>query len=321
MKKKMILIFIAGLLVLAGCSAGPSEEDINAISTLAAATVEARFTADAASAPVIETVDVIPSDTPWPTPEEILPTETGVPGIAPAGCLVASLSWETIPDQTVLATGEYFFKRWYLRNDGDCTWNQEYELLYWSGDLLGGYVEYPFTDIAQPGETIELPIQLQAPATPGTYTGYWMMRSRSGYIFGIGPLGVPLSVQVDVRNEDDIEYGITSVEYYMVREPDFGCPANVDRTIYAEVTVSGPMDIRYQFYQRENDGQIVKQKKAWLRFDEAGTKTINNLWRLNQCVNSQPRFFSLVILNGETDNPIYQYPEYTFINDCPDLCD
>ena len=322
MKKKMFFVFVVAMLVMGACSATPSEDEINAISTSAAATVEARFTEDAASAPVAKaTVTVIPSDTPWPTPAEITATKTVVPDVAPAGCLEATLVSETIPDGTVLATGEYFFKRWYLRNDGDCTWNQEYELIYWNGDLMGGYVEYPFTDIALPGETIEIPIQLQAPATPGTYTGYWMMRSKSGYIFGVGPLNVPASVSVDVRNSDDIVYGITSVEYYMVREPQFACPANVDWTVYAEITTNGPMEIRYQFYQRENDGEIVKQKKSWVRFDQAGAKTVNTLWRLNNCVNNQPRFVSLVILEPDGDTPIYQYPEFVFVNDCPDVCD
>ncbi len=319
MNKKIYAMLIVSVLVLFGCTPSISEDDINAISTSAAATVEARFTEEA-PVPVLETVEVIPSDTPWPTLVEAVPSETAVSEIAPEGCLVANLVSETIPDGTILETGEYFFKRWYIQNNGDCTWNQEYELLYWSGDLMGGYVEYPFPDIVQPGESIELPIQLLAPSTPGTYTGYWKMRSRSGYIFGVGPLNAPISVSVDVRNQDDIEYGITSVEYYMVREPENGCPANVDRTIYAKVTVNGPKKIRYQFYQRENDGQIVKQTKQWLQFDEAGTKTVSNLWRLNNCVNAQPRFFSLVILDPGSDQPVYQYPEYMFINDCPDLC-
>lgn len=325
MNKKLFFIFVVVALVLGACTATPSEDELNAVATSAAATVEARFTQVAATLSAMEPTEaVVPTDTPWPTPEEevvMSPTAIVDNGVAPEGCLEATLVSETIPDGTVLATGEYFFKRWYLRNDGECTWNKEYELIYWSGDLMGGYVEYPFTDIAQPGETIEIPIQLQAPETPGTYTGYWKIRSRSGYTFGIGPLSVPASVSVDVRNTDDIEYAITSVEYYMVREPEFGCPVNVDWTIYAEVTVNGPMDIRYRFYQRENDGGIVPQPKAWMRFEEAGTKTVSTLWRLNKCVNNQPRFVSLGILADGSDELLYTYPEFSFVNNCPDLCE
>jgi len=126
---------------------------------------------------------------------------------------------------------------------------------------------------------------------------------------------------LNIREEGDIEYGITSVEYYMVRDPETGCPANVSRTIYAIVSVSGPMEIRYQFYQRESDGGIVKQTKKWLRFEEAGTQTIKNEWVLNKCTTQNPRYVSLVILDPDNDMPVYQYPEFMFINDCPDQCD
>ena len=318
-KKIFIAIFILSL-VLSACGGSPSDADVAMISTAAAQTVEARFTEEAEDMP-----------TPKPTeaaPEEIIPTlapptqtETPVSGIAPEGCLVASLTNESIPDGTVLATGEYFTKHWYIQNNGDCTWNQEYKLLYWDGDLLGGYTEYNFPDIAQPGETIEIPIQLRAPGSAGIYTGYWKMQSRSGYIFGVGEYNVPISVNIDVRDAGDIEYGIISVEYYMTRDPENGCPANVSRTIYAVVSVSGPMEIRYQFYQRESDGEIVKQTKKWLRFEEAGTQTIKNEWILNKCTNANPRYVSLVILDPDDDTLVYQYPEFVFVNDCSDQCD
>jgi hypothetical protein len=145
-----------------------------------------------------------------------------------------------------------------------------------------------------------------------------MMKSRSGYIFGVGDNDVPISVNIDVRDADNIDYKITSVEYYMVRDPESGCPANVHRTIYAKVTVNGPMDIRYRFYQRESDGEIVKQAKDWIHFTEAGTKTVSNVWTLNKYTTQNPRYVSLVILDPNSDEPIYQYPEFMFINDCPD---
>jgi len=187
-KKIFIAIFILSL-VLSACGGSPSDADVAMIST---------------STP-------IPTDS---APEESIPTlapptQTETPlvsGIAPEGCLVANLTNESIPDGTILATGEYFTKHWYIQNNGECTWNQEYKLLYWDGDLLGGYTEYNFPDIAQPGEIIELPIQLRAPDIAGNYTGYWKMQSRSGYLFGVGELNVPISVNIDVREEGDIEY-------------------------------------------------------------------------------------------------------------------
>jgi len=291
------------------------------VSTAAAQTVEARFTEMAENTVVPEaSATKVEAESPPESTLAPIPTDTPISSIAPEGCLVANLVNETIPDGTVLQTSEYFTKRWYIQNNGECTWNQEYQLIYWSGDLLGGYTAYNFPDIAQPGEIIEAAIQLRAPDSVGNYTGYWKMQSRSGYIFGVGENNVPISVNIDVRNADGIEYGITSVEYYMTRDPENGCPANVSRTIYAVVTVNGPMEIRYRFYQRESDGEIVKQTTQWLRFTEAGTKTISNVWILNKCTTQNPRYVSLVILDPANDTPVYQYPEFVFVNDCPDQC-
>jgi len=319
MNKKIFFALFSLSLLLGACSSNASEEELKMAATSAAQTVEARFTEMAESTPEPQATPtkIEATDIPETTPEAA-PTATIVSSVAPEGCLVASLVSETIPDGTVLATGEYFTKRWYIQNNGECTWNQEYQLIYWDGDLMDGYTAYNFTDVVQPGEQIELPIELRAPDAPGVYTGYWMMKSRSGYLFGVGDNDVPISVNIDVRNTDDIDYRITSVEYYMVRDPESGCPANVKRTIYANVTVNGPMDIRYRFYQRESDGEIVKQSKEWLHFTEAGTKTVSNVWTLNKYTTQNPRYVSLVILDPDSDEPIFQYPEFMFINDCPD---
>jgi len=189
--------------------------------------------------------------------------------------------------------------------------------------MLGGYTEYNFPDIAKPGETISIPIQLQAPDTVGNFTGSWMMKSRSGYTFGVGQYNVPITVSIDVRNEKDIEYGITSVENYMTRDPQFACPANVIRTIHTSISVSGPMKIRYRFYHRKFNGDMTYMNKYWLEFTEAGTKTITDSWPLNRCTNNRPRYWGLQILDGPptgVDAVIYTYPEFEFINECPDEC-
>ena len=325
MNKKILIAILALSLILSACGNSPSDAELAKVATSAAQTVEARFTNEAenANTPVPEasaTISVEETLSPLENTPAPIPTNTDTYLIAPEGCLVANLVSETIPDGTILASGTYFTKRWVLQNNGECTWNQEYQLLYWSGDLMDGYTAYNFSDVALPGDRIEIPIELRAPDSPGNYTGFWKMQSRSGYIFGVGEYDAPISVNIDVRNADDIEYSILSVDYYMTRDPENGCPANVERTIYAVVTVNGPMEIRYQFYQRESDGGIVKQKKQWLRFTEAGTQVVSNAWKLNKCVNAMPRYVSLVILDPKTDQPIYQYPEFVFVNDCPDMC-
>ena len=84
----MIVALISG-----ACTASPSEDDVNAISTSAAATVEARFTAVAATLSVMQqpTTSILATDTPWPTPQEVLVTFVvgcGVDAGHPIGRLV-----------------------------------------------------------------------------------------------------------------------------------------------------------------------------------------------------------------------------------------
>jgi Ig-like domain from next to BRCA1 gene/Protein kinase domain len=95
----------------------------------------------------------------------------------------------TIPDNTVLAPGQAFTKTWRLTNAGSCPWTYGYELVYVSGERMGVPENYsqPFTDatIAQ-GESVDVSVELVAPTTPGTYTGYWRFRAPDGTEFGLG---------------------------------------------------------------------------------------------------------------------------------------
>lgn len=311
MKKKsliVLLLFILSLIVSA-CGS-PSAEEIEMVSTAAAQTVEARFTQMAESTSTPEPSETEEEPTPTFT---MTPTETPESLVAPEGCLVANWVGETIPDGTVIETGEYFTKSWTLKNDGTCTWSKDYKLIYWSGDLLGGSAEYEFFEIAAPGETITIPIQLLAPDVAGSYEGSWKIKSPSGYIFGVGQYDAPISVNINVGEPGDIEYGITSVVYSLTREPEFGCPANVFWTIHATITVSGRMTVVAQFQQSDGNHTL----KETLFFEEAGSKTMSMTWSLYKGAGPAPRWVQLVVFKPEK---IY-YPTFTFINNCPDVVD
>lgn len=308
-KKNLIILFVLSLIVSA-CGS-PSAADTEMISTAAAQTVEARFTQMA-----------VKSATPEPTKtQEKPPTPafTHTPTQAPAsvtlpdGCLVANFVSETVPDGTVIETGAYFWKSWTIQNNGTCTWNKDYKLVYWDGDLLGGAAEYNFFDVISPGETMTFPIQLLAPDVAGNYTGSWKMKSPSGTYFGVGQYDVPISVNVNVGEPGDIEPGIISVVYSLDREPDFGCPTNVHWNINATITVSGAMNIRARFYK--SDGTY--EPKETLIFDEAGSKTMSVDWTLHKGAGPAPRWVQLVVIQPEE----VFYPTYTFVNNCPDQVD
>jgi hypothetical protein len=50
-----------------------------------------------------------------------------------------------------------------------------------------------------PGQTVDLSVDLAAPGTVGTYTGFWMLRNAAGTAFGLtADANQPVYVQIDV---------------------------------------------------------------------------------------------------------------------------
>jgi hypothetical protein len=64
--------------------------------------------------------------------------------------------------------------------------------------VTSGYTQPLTTSVVNPDQTIDLTVNLTAPATPGTYTGYWRMRDPGGVLFGITPAGGTFLVKVIV---------------------------------------------------------------------------------------------------------------------------
>lgn len=92
----------------------------------------------------------------------------------------------TVPEGTVFAPGQSFTKTWRLKNIGSCAWTTAYQLVFDSGELMGGPAFAAFPHSVQPGQVIDLSIHLTAPSVPGSYRGYWRFRNANGALFGIG---------------------------------------------------------------------------------------------------------------------------------------
>ncbi len=105
----------------------------------------------------------------------------------------------TIPDDTRLLPGESFTKVWRLVNLGTCEWTSAYAVVWFSGDDLGAVREQPFLSSVSAGSTVEFAVDMTAPSAPGIYSSYWMLRSETGDLFGIGPNGnSPFWVRIQV---------------------------------------------------------------------------------------------------------------------------
>jgi hypothetical protein len=108
--------------------------------------------------------------------------------------LYATFLSETIKDNTEFTTGESFTKTWTLRNDGYCDWNEDYHLIFKSGTQMAGPDDYVFGIEIDPGEEITISLDLTAPASAGTYTGYWQLETDDDVKFGTA-----LSVKIKVE--------------------------------------------------------------------------------------------------------------------------
>lgn len=149
---------------------------------------------------------------PTPTP---LPTLPPLPTPSTASSPSASAATSTVPtclnsaefvrnlsiaDNTAFKPGTMFAKIWQVKNTGTCTWTPSYALVYASGESMGSPAVLPLPQVVKPGDTVDIRLNLVAPAIPSTYTGYWYLRDETGALFGLGPDGTqPLGVTIVVR--------------------------------------------------------------------------------------------------------------------------
>ncbi len=111
----------------------------------------------------------------------IVPTQAG----KASSCINSMVYYSdvTIKDGQQMSPGERFRKVWRVYNNGSCTWNAGYSFVYVSGDRMDGQnISIPTT--VAPGQTVDLAVDLVAPAGSGSYRGNWQMRSPQGTNFG-----------------------------------------------------------------------------------------------------------------------------------------
>jgi len=88
-----------------------------------------------------------------------------------------------IDDYSEVPSGDSFTKIWQIKNNGDTIWNIGYEWAFDSGNKMQGPNSVPVSGIS-PNETVDISVNLVAPDSPGTYTGYWQMKNDSDTPFG-----------------------------------------------------------------------------------------------------------------------------------------
>jgi hypothetical protein len=94
-----------------------------------------------------------------------------------------------VEDGTEMEPGQRFTKIWRLTNAGSCTWTREYQAIWFFGTKMGDTLAAPLLKIVPPGGSIEIEVEMVAPATPGSYRSDWKLMNDNGETFGIGPSG------------------------------------------------------------------------------------------------------------------------------------
>lgn len=127
---------------------------------------------------------ILDTPAPSPMPTATLPP-TAVPPTATPTCVYAVryVADITIPDDTVIPPGVGFVKTWRVLNNGTCPWPAGTNWVFAGGSQMGGPDALP-VPATSPGKTADVSVYLIAPNTPGTYTGYWTLRTPAGQDLG-----------------------------------------------------------------------------------------------------------------------------------------
>ncbi len=163
-------------------------------------------------------------DTLLPTPTPA-PTSTPLP---PGACLdglafIEHPNGDGSSDKPIeVAPGAKFTKVWTVQNTGTCDWDSSYELVFASGNRMGGQPT-PVQGTVAPGQNYDIAVELTAPHTGGDYSAIWNMENTDGTAFGQrlrvyvkvipGPTATPAPTQTPVPgvtftvDRDQINYG------------------------------------------------------------------------------------------------------------------
>jgi len=179
---RLFSLLIILIMFLSACNLPSKQAAEDASLTAAAQTIQALLPTNTPFGLVTPTPTVTPivifTLTTVPTSAVPLPSAT-------SNCNVMDFVTDvTIPDGTIMTPGQAFTKTWRLKNIGTCTWTTSYAVVFSSGNSMNGPATQALTGNVNPGQTIDISVNLTAPSSPGDYTGNWKLRDASGVLFG-----------------------------------------------------------------------------------------------------------------------------------------
>jgi polar amino acid transport system substrate-binding protein len=113
----------------------------------------------------------------------------------PAGPCVDGMKWVedlTYDDKNMteppgLGPGQKFQKAWRVLNNGTCSWDNSYRLVYVTGNVpaaeMGGQ-PLAVDGVVEAGQQVDFRLDLVSPQVPGVYQGFWELKNGQGQSFG-----------------------------------------------------------------------------------------------------------------------------------------
>jgi len=190
------LLSLVFLLAVTSCNLPTRPPAAMQTATAAAQTLEAQMLTQAVPAIPTATFSFPPTAATIVIPT-LVPTATRPIVTSTSSCDIARFVTDvTYPDGSSIPAGQAFTKTWRFRNDGSCIWTPAYSLVFSSGNQMGGPSTQALTANVNPGQTVDISVNLTAPAAAGEATGYWKLRNASGVLFAA--FYVQINVQASV---------------------------------------------------------------------------------------------------------------------------
>jgi hypothetical protein len=180
-----------------------------------------------------------------------------------------------------MTPGQTFAKKWRIKNIGSCAWNG-FSLVFDSGDAMGGI---PASAIAalNPGQEVDLVVNLTAPATPGSYRGYWRIVTNSNVLVPVvsGYQNKSFYVDIKVQSATPTPTNTSAAPAFSVTSVGFtnsGVCGSFTAT--ANITTNGAGTVTYHFVR--SDGGVDSTPHAPIVFASAGIQASEGYtWTVN----------------------------------------
>lgn len=188
----VLILMLACVLPTLGPTPAPIPTfDPNGPLTAIALTAGAAATQTAINAPPTATSTPLPTRTPFDTPTPtatfffVLPTISLPPTQVPLGVSTKEFDCQVLATEpgAPIAASTSFIGKWLVANIGTASWRSEnVDYRYAEGDKFHLQSIYDFPVNVQPGSTVEVTVDMQAPATPGEYITKWRINQSNKII-------------------------------------------------------------------------------------------------------------------------------------------